>query len=263
MIRGLYTAASGLITSEAKQNVIMSNIANANTTGYKSENISIKSFDEVMISNRDRFQGNRNLRNNIGYLSNGSEINGRNTNFNQGTIRDTGFKTDFAISGSGFFAVQRNEANGTKNYYTRDGHFNIDGNGYLVTSNGDRVLGYNDNGQLEPVYVGSGNIVASKDGTITVDGVRRSQIAVVDFQNGNNIYENLTKVSDNLYEGENPARATNYSISQSALEGANVDVIKEMSDMMAVMRNFESDTKVLKALDETLGKAVNEIGTVR
>jgi flagellar basal-body rod protein FlgG len=56
MIRGLYSAASGLITSEAKQNVIMNNIANANTSGYKSENISIKSFDQVMISNRDKMQ---------------------------------------------------------------------------------------------------------------------------------------------------------------------------------------------------------------
>jgi len=57
--------------------------------------------------------------------------------------------------------------------------------------------------------------------------------------------------------------ATNYSIHQNALGGSNVNIIKEMSDMMAVMRNFESDTKVLKALDETLGKAVNEIGTVK
>lgn len=146
MIRGLYSAASGLITSEAKQNVIMNNIANANTSGYKSENISIKSFDQVMISNRDKMQGNRNVISNIGYLSNGSEINERNTNFSQGLVKETGIKTDFAIEGEGFFVVQRNEVGGTKNYYTRDGHFNIDGNGYLVTVNGDRVLGYNNNG---------------------------------------------------------------------------------------------------------------------
>lgn len=263
MIRGLYSAASGLITSEAKQNVIMNNIANANTSGYKSENISIKSFDQVMISNRDKMQGNRNVINNIGYLSNGSEIDERNTNFSQGLVKETGIKTDFAIEGEGFFVVQRNEVGGTKNYYTRDGHFNIDGNGYLVTVNGDRVLGYNNNGQLEPVYVGSGNISCSKEGVISVDGARRSQIAVADFTKKDDKYDNLNKVSDNLYEGENPILATNYSVKQSSLEAANVDIIKEMSDMMAVMRNFESDTKVLKALDETLGKAVNEIGTVR
>lgn len=238
MIRGLYSAASGLITSEAKQNVIMNNIANANTSGYKSENISIKSFDQVMISNRDKMQGNRNVINNIGYLSNGSEIDERNTNFSQGLVKETGIKTDFAIEGEGFFVVQRNEVGGTKNYYTRDG-------------------------QLEPVYVGSGNISCSKEGVISVDGARRSQIAVADFTKKDNKYDNLNKVSDNLYEGENPILATNYSVKQSSLEAANVDIIKEMSDMMAVMRNFESDTKVLKALDETLGKAVNEIGTVR
>ncbi|EQB87789.1 flagellar basal-body rod protein FlgG [Clostridium punense] len=262
MIRGLYTATAGLITSEAKQNVIMNNIANANTSGYKSENISIKSFNEVMISNRDKFQGNRNVRNNIGYLSNGSEINERNTNFSQGLVKGTGINTDFAIEGEGFFVVQRNEAGGMKNYYTRDGHFNIDGNGYLVTVNGDRVMGYK-NGQLEPLYVGSGDFVCSKSGEISVEGIGRSQLAVVDFQKENNTYGNLIKVSDNLYQGENPIMSTKYSISQRSLETANVNIIKEMSDMMAVMRNFESDTKVLKALDETLGKAVNEIGTVR
>ncbi|WP_291572738.1 flagellar hook-basal body complex protein [Clostridium sp. UBA4548] len=262
MIRGLYTATSGLITSEAKQNVIMNNIANANTSGYKSENISIRSFDEVMISNRDRLQGSRNVRNNIGYLSNGAEINERNTNFSQGLVKGTGISTDFAIEGEGFFVVQRSEDNGVQNYYTRDGHFNIDGNGYLVTVNGDRVMGYN-NGRLEPLYVGRGDIESSKNGTISVDGITRGQVAVVNFEKVNNNYENLNKVSDNLYKGENPVMATKYSINQRSLETANVDMIKEMSDMMAVMRNFESDTKVLKALDETLGKAVNEIGTVR
>ena len=60
MIRSLYTAASGLITSEAKQNVIMNNMANVNTTGYKSENLSIKSFDEVMISIKDKRFNNKN-----------------------------------------------------------------------------------------------------------------------------------------------------------------------------------------------------------
>jgi len=263
MIRGLYTAASGLITSEAKQNVIMNNIANANTSGYKSENISIKSFDEVLISNRDKIVGNKNVTNPIGYLNNGAEINERNTNFSQGLVKDTGFKTDFAIEGEGFFVVQRMEGNGVKNYYTRDGHFNIDGSGYLVTSSGDRVLGMDNTGAVQPIYVGRGDILVSKEGVISVDGEQKSKIAVANFQKDNDEYKTMRKVSYNLYEGENPMVATNYSIHQNALEGSNVNIIKEMSDMMAVMRNFESDTKVLKALDETLGKAVNEIGTVK
>lgn len=264
MIRGLYNAASGLITSEAKQNVIMNNIANANTSGYKGENISIKSFDEVLISNKDKFNGGRNVLNTIGGLSNGAEINEKNINFTQGLVKDTGFLTDFAIEGDGFFVVQRSEATGVKNYYTRDGHFNIDTNGYIVTSSGDKVLGVDNNtGTLQPILVGTGNIACNKNGVITVDGVVKSQIAVVDFQKENNKYSNLNKVSYNLYEGENPIASNNYSIRQSALEGSNVNIIEEMSDMMAVMRNFESDTKVLKALDETLGKAVNEIGTVK
>jgi len=122
MIRGLYTVASGIITSEKNQSAIMNNIANINTTGYKSQILSMKSFDEVYISNKD---GKNNERVTIGDMSNGVEINDRTTNFSQGTIKDTGVTTDFALQGEGFFVVQRQTANGATNYYTRDGHLHI------------------------------------------------------------------------------------------------------------------------------------------
>lgn len=262
MLRGLYAATSGLITSQAKQEVIMNNMANSETTGYKGEKLSIKSFDNVLISNRDKVVAGRNVRNDIGYLSNGAEINERTTNFEQGSIGDTGVSTDFAIQNEGFFVVQRTEGNTVKNYYTRDGHFSVDLNGYLVTSNGDRVLSMNESGATSPIYVGDGNMSVNKAGEITIDGRRAGQFAIADFDKTNGKYENLTKVSYNLYEGENPKAATGYNVMQSSLEGSNVNILNEMTDMMAVMRNFESNSKVVKALNETLDKAVNQVGRV-
>ncbi|MBD8046453.1 flagellar hook-basal body complex protein [Clostridium faecium] len=260
MIRGLYNAASGLITSEAKQNVIMNNIANANTTGYKSENLSIKSFDEVMISNKDKNVNGKNYRINIGTLSNGAEINEKNIDFTQGLVKDTESSLDFALEGKGFFTVQRTGVNNGGNYYTRDGHFEVNAAGYLVTSNGETVLGRNlATNVLEPINVGNGEVACDRLGNIRINGNMTYNFNIVDFEN----YDGLKKVGQNLYEGNNPQLSPRTMVKQNALEGSNVEVIEEMSDMMAVMRNFESDIKVLKTLDETLGKAVNEIGKVR
>ncbi|MEG0307333.1 MAG: flagellar hook-basal body complex protein [Clostridium sp.] len=260
MIRGLYTVASGMITSEQTQSAIMNNIANINTSGYKSEMLTLKSFDEVYISNKD---GANNKRATIGTMSNGVEINHRATNFSQGNISDTGVKTDFAIQGEGFFVVQRQEGNGSKNYYTRDGHFAIDGAGYLVNSSGDRVLG-GSNGALSPIYIGQGSISAEANGSISVDGRNVGKLAVVNFPKDNNgNYTNVDKVAFNFYEGQNPTFINNPRIVNSAIEKSNVNVVEESNNMMAVMRNFESSATVLKTLDSTLEKAVNELGSVR
>jgi len=260
MIRGLYTAASGIITSEKNQNAIMNNIANINTTGYKSQILSMKSFDDVYISNKE---GRNNRRVNIGTMSNGVEINEHTTNFSQGSIRDTGVKSDFALQGEGFFVVQRQSGNGATNYYTRDGHFAVDTSGYLVTSSGDRVLGRSGNG-LAPIYIGEGSISADNTGNVSVDGRTVGKLAVVDFpKNNEGNYENLDQFTYNLYEGTNPTLVNNPYVVNSALEGSNVSVVEETNNMMTVMRNFESNTTVLKVLDSTLDKAVNEIGTAR
>lgn len=259
MIRGMYSAASGIITCQTEQDVVSNNLANISTTGYKSQLISTKSFDQVYISNKDNKNNDRVT---IGTMSNGVALNERVTNYDQGTITNTGVKTDFAIQGEGFFVVQRQEGNGTKNYYTRDGHFQIDNAGYLVTSSGDRVMTLN-GGNLSPLYVGDANISARSDGSISLDGVNAGRLAVVNFpkdDEGN--YSTLKEYTFNLYEGTNPQYMNNSYVVQESLEGSNVRVVEETSNMMSIMRRFESNTTVLKTLDSTLDKAVNRIGNV-
>jgi len=260
MIRGLYTAVSGLITGEAKQSVVSNNLANANTIGYKSDNLSIKKFDDVLIQNYDKMVNGVNTRNIIGSLSTGSQIDDLNTYFAGGSLQTTDKSTDFAIEGKGFFTVQRDNGIDNKNYYTRSGDFHVDGQGYLVTDSGDKVLCENKRtNAVEPINVSNGKLQVDKSGNISVNGENIYKFSTVDFAD----YKTLKKVGDNLFEGTNPIQNQNITVKQNALEKSNVNVANEMVNMMTIMRNFESNQKVLQAMDETLGKAVNEVGLVR
>lgn len=255
MIRGLYTAVSGMITLEAKQDVITNNIANANTNGYKVDNLSIKSFKDVLIENKDKVLAGQNVSNSIGRLSLGAAINGTNVDYSQGVLQDTGKDTDFAIEGKGFLVVQRNN----KNYYTRDGHFRINSQGYLVTDIGDQVMGTDSTGKMGPIFIGNGKLSLDVNNNILVDGKNVSKLATADF----NDYNSLKKVGDNLYEGENPDYNGKVYVKQKALEKSNVNIITEMVNMMTVSRSFETNQKMIQTIDETMAKAANEVGAVR
>lgn len=263
MIRSIYTAVSGLINQEARQDVISNNLANANTVGYKKDSLITKKFDDVMIQNYDKVVNGKNVRNVIGSLSMGSKIDETYVNHEQGVIEATSKDTDFAIQGNGFFVVSRNDGINNQNYYTRNGHFHINQNGDLVSSNGDRVMARNQNtGALEPINVVRNGEVAKikcdENGNISLNGVPTYKMYIADFAD----YNNLKKMEDNLYSGQNPIEATNAKVEQSALEKSNVDVMAEVSDMMMTMRSFESNQKIVQSLDEVLGKTVNEVGRV-
>ena len=95
MIRSLYTSVSGLISLENKQAVISNNMANANTNGFKSEELSFKSFKDVMIQNKDKIIGGQNVQNKLGKLSLGVAMDNVNTVFTQGHFKETSTAGDF------------------------------------------------------------------------------------------------------------------------------------------------------------------------
>ncbi|MDP4143273.1 MAG: flagellar hook-basal body complex protein [Bacillota bacterium] len=270
MIRSLYTAVSGMITQEAKQDVITNNMANAGTVGYKGDNLAIKQFKDVMIRNYDTVQNGKRIGKNIGSLSLGSAIDDTNIDFTQGDIQDTGKDNDFAVDGPGFFVVQRNNGVNTNQYYTRDGHFHVNMQGNLVNDSGDLVMGTNlATGVSEPINVGNGKLTADAYGNIRVDGQLKYKMQLANFNenNANNLlkdYKSLKKIGDNLYEdtGNNLALSNNITIRQGSLEKSNVNIINEMANMMTTMRSFETDQKVVQSIDETLGKTVNDVGKV-
>lgn len=256
MLRSLYSAVSAMITLENKQNTVTNNITNANNTGYKAEDMTVKSFDDVMIQNKDKIIGNTNVTQKIGKLSLGAEMDTVVTKFTQGDLKQSDSNTDFAIDGRGFFVVQT----GNTESYTRDGSFLVDNTGYLVTTTGDRVLGVNNsNGETQPIYIGKGkNFKVDTDNKIYIDGVSTQTMKTADFAD----YKTLNKISDNYYSGQNPIYNAKVSVNQGYLESSNVNASTEMVNMITVMRNFESAQKCLNMIDDTLGIAATKVGKV-
>lgn len=260
MIRSLYTSVSGLVALENKQTNIINNINNINTNGFKGDNLIQKSFKDVLISNKDNGVGGKAKKDILGTLSLGSAIDEVKTKFTQGLLKETGKTTDFSIDGRGFFVVDKVTPGGTERFFTRDGSFRIGNNGYLVTANGDYVMGENKNTRnIEPIFVGTDNFILDVNNEISINGEATHSLLTADFQN----YDTLKKVGDNLFKGDEPVYNADVWVHQGFVEQSNINLSEEMTEMISTMRNFESNQKMVQMIDATLGKAANEIGTVR
>ena len=141
MVKGLYTAYTGLVNQQNRLDVVSNNLANATTVGYKKEGLTSQSFDAMMaIKVRDTTVGNRNQY--IGDVNLGVKVGESYRDYSQGSFRETGESFDLALSGNGFFSISfTNKSGETSTMYTRDGNFSMTQDGYLVTKDGDYVLG--------------------------------------------------------------------------------------------------------------------------
>ena len=251
MLRGLYTASSGMITQTKIMDVLANNLANVNTVGYKRDVVVTSPFPNFEVT---RHGGDNTPPNGkIGTMDYGVVVDTFHTNFEEGAFSQTNGKLDFAIDGNGFFVV--NTPNGQR--YTRDGSFTLSKDGYLVTQEGYIVEGENG-----PIQLSQGDISVDEMGNIINNGQLVDRLRIVDFDN----YDGLRKEGNNLFFIDNSANVqvipATGKIKQGFLEQSNVNSVKEMVNMISVMRNYESNQKVVIAFDETLGKAVNEVGKV-
>ncbi|MGJ7045372.1 flagellar basal-body rod protein FlgF [Thermoanaerobacterium thermosulfurigenes] len=248
MLRGLYTASSGMIAQQKIVDVLSNNIANVNTAGYKKDTVTTMAFPDYMVTR----SGGDNMpyNGNIGTMDYGVLVETFNTNFSEGDIEKTDGKLDFAIDGSGFFTVST--PSGVR--YTRDGSFTLNNNGYLVTKDGYYVLGQNG-----PIQLNNGDISVDESGNISVNGQVVDKLNIVDFAN----YNTLRKEGNNLFftTGGQAIPATS-KVKQGYLEGSNVNPVDEMVTMISAMRTYEANQKSVSAFDETLDKSVNEVGKV-
>lgn len=258
MIRGLYTSVSGLITLQREQETVTANMANVNNTGYKQDILTKQSFDDVMISNRQKLSGDKHVRTNIGELSLGVKTNDVQTNFTQGAFKATEKLTDFAIDGRGFFTVQR----GNERLFTRDGNFKVDQQGYLITNNGDRVLGENlATGNQEEIYIGEQEFSLDGENNLRLqNGTMTHKLLTADFSNED--YDRLSKVGDNYYTGGTPIYNARVEVRQNMLESSNVDSAEQIVKLMEIKRQFETNQKFVQMQDSTLEKAANQLGRV-
>ncbi len=257
MIRGLYTSVSAMLNLQERQSVLTNNMANIKTNGYKEDTLVSKSFDEMTLVNHDNYVNGVSKKQVLGDISLGTRIDEVNTNFKQGTFISTENNSDFAINGNGFFEVKDYNGN---TYYSRDGSFKVNSQGYLVTNAGHNVMGINNaTGALEPINVGNGKINITPANDIYIDGVNKYKFSIKDF----NDYKSLKKAGDNLYSGDNPINANNYYIKQGYVEGSNVDYISTMAETMETIKEFEANQKIIQTIDSTLKQIANEIGSVR
>ncbi|WP_164667605.1 flagellar hook-basal body protein [Virgibacillus doumboii] len=267
MLRGFYTAASGMVAQQRRQEALSNNIANANTPGYKADQPTLRAFPELLMyqmgeKNIPTTRGlNLPIQDPVGSLNTGVYVHENVPNYSQGDVRQTGMQTDLALingelpdeTGSLFFTVQ-SEAGEER--YTRNGNFTVDGQGFLVTTQGYYVLDAAGN----PIQTNGMEFNVTENGILQAGG-ENIQLGIAYTENANQ----LEKEGNGLFNGDAgavPAGAT-FSVKQGALERSNVDAIQSMTQMMESYRLFETNQRVLKAYDESLGKAVNQIARLR
>lgn len=259
MVKGLYTAYTGLRNEQRRLDVISNNIANSNTTGYKKMGVTSQSFSqELAVRVDDDSDGY--LVKGIGDVSLGVKIGETYTDFSQGGFRETGNAYDVALEGDGFFTISTTDKSGTEHIrYTRDGSFTVTRDGYLVTKDGDFVLGTN-NQRIQIPGADTADVSMDSLGNVYANETLVGRLQIVDFQNK----DALSLYGENMFEAlpEAGMVASTALTRQGYLETSNVNVINEMVSMITITRAYETNQKMMQTIDSTLDKAVNEIGKV-
>ncbi len=256
MIKGLYTAASAMMLQMSRQDVIANNIANVNTSGYKKDTVFCESFPQMLISRL----GDKKINPDgelvsmppvvIGSLSTGAVVSNIITDHTAGNIKNTGVATDLALSGDGFFVIQTPDGE----RFTRDGSFKINDAGFLVNNVGYPVM----NTENQPIAI-TGEFNVQKNGDILVDNQPIATLKIVDFADRRYLQKE---------GGWMNARGQGYNVLQNPgvlqfyQESSNVNTMKEMVNLISATRAYEASQKVVQAVDETMGIAINDVGAV-
>jgi flagellar basal-body rod protein FlgG len=256
-IQALYTAASGMNSMQAKLDVISNNLANAETTGFKSDRANF----EDLFYRHEIYPGAQDSGGNytpvgVAYGT-GSRVQSTQSNFTQGSLQQTGGSLDVAIEGSGFFQVR--DPSGTI-YYTRAGNFSVNANGQIVV--GSANIGR----LLEPTVTipnDATNVTISPAGAVsyrTPSSQNLQQAATLQLANFINP-QGLLKIGENLYQETdasgspqtgNPGQNGIGTTQQGSLEQSNVDPVNSLIDLITTQRAFEMNSQTIKAGDQAM-----------
>lgn len=263
--KGIYTALSGAIAQNQRLDTIANNIANTNTTGFKKDE---QVFYEYLTANEKGSDIIRAPRVPASiesfYEMNGGDrgyvdSKGTYTDHSQGLLKETGNTLDVALEGKGFLEVLAPD--GVR--FTRNGALKIDGQGRLVTKEGFPVLrsGFGQPPEQRVLVPNGRNVTISNNGEI-YSGT--DSIGFMSIVNAGNM-DALQKVGSSLYKVKpnlDPqlAVAEDVKVRQGFLEGSNVNVVDEMTKMIATTRTFESTQKAIQAFDNMNNKLINVVG---
>jgi len=256
-----------MLAHTRKMDVIANNLANVNTHGYKKETANFGTFPELMVRRIYDTYSHTNPTARTGMVELSSDIDQNFVYFNPGPSEWTEKTLDVAIDdwegednasrARSFFTIQLNNPvdPGDAVRYTRDGAFVIGVDQLLRTHAGDLVMGVNG-----PIALEGEDFVITKNGTVIQDNAVVGQLRITGFEDPHT----LRKVGGNYLKttAESVERAFDGVLRQGYLEQSNVNVVSEMVDMIACMRAYEANQKMVWFIDSTLDKAVNEVGRV-
>ena len=258
MVRGLFTAYTGMLNQQYRLDTITNNLANAATTGYKREGATSRAFDDVLgVKIKDSSVSY--VIQEIGNMNLGVKIGENYTDHKQGSFKETGNTYDLALAGNGFFAISFTNKNGEEmTKYTRDGSFTTDVDGVLRTKDGDYVL--NDGGGQITIPTDAADVVVDEMGNIYADGDLVDTLGITDFEN----YDYLEKYGENMYtpvEGAEEIESV-AAVRQGYLEMSNINAVSEMVEMIAITRAYEANQKAVQTADSMIEKSVNTVGSL-
>lgn len=256
MLRALSTAKTGLEAQQAQLDVTSNNLANVSTNGFKRSNAV---FQDLLYQNERQPGALSSAQTNLPsglQMGTGVRVMATERLHTQGGLEQTGNSKDLAINGNGFFAVQMPDGNTA---YTRDGAFQVDQNGQMVTSQGYPI---------DPTITipsDATSFTVGKDGTVSVTQAGSSaaqqvgQLQLSMFINPTG----LQSIGDNLYMETDASGTRNDSqpgtngagsLYQGYVEKSNVNVVQEMVSMIETQRSYEINSKAVSTADQMLSK---------
>ncbi len=224
---GLQIAATGMLAEQVRQDQLTNDLANASTPGYKPDQSSQSSFDQLLLENSS-------TRKQVGVLDTGVQISRTVTDLTPAPLQPTKDPLDFGIAGAGFFGVRT--AQGVR--YTRDGQFGTGAGGLLVDQNGNPVLGQ-----------GGGTIAVGASGTVPA-----SSLGVFNVPNA-------SKQGDNLFAGAAAGKAAGLA-QAGMLEGSGVDPTQTMVNMIDALQSYDAGQKALQTFDQTMQRGATSVGSI-
>lgn len=243
MLKGIYDAASGMLPQVIRQDATAHNLANANTAGFKRELVIAQEFSAAQQKAMGKQADWENVK--------VAEIL---IDFSQGSIEKTGSSMHLAIDGDAFFVVSTPDGE----MYTRAGNFSLSNDGKLVTPDGHPVLA--ENGEIP---INGGEFVVDDRGRMTVDGNSVGTLRLVTFTQPYPLQRTAPGLYGRVPGAPTPARAEEFVLHQGSLERSNINIISEMVNMIESYRHFETAQRMVQIQDESLEKAINQLGALR
>jgi flagellar basal-body rod protein FlgG len=242
MLKGIYDAASGMLPQVIRQDATAHNLANVNTAGFKRELVIAQEFSKAG-QEAATVQADWEI----------PQIAEIAIDFSPGAIEETGSRLHLALDGDAFFTVSTPSGE----MYTRAGNFGLSSEGKLVTADGYPVLA--ENGEIS---LAGKEFAVDERGRISVNGVSTGILKLVTFPAPYPLERTSPGLFGKIADAPNPTKAVDFTVRQGALERSNINIISEMVNMIESYRHFETAQRMVQIQDQSLDKAINQLGTV-